>query len=134
MEKPVTVPIHKYIDQIETYYSAYEAYQPDLETLARLHEALPAAYILTPSRAGCPDCVRNVPRMARIIEHLPGWSCEVFDSTSNPDLRANLNITRIPTFIIYDQKGGAELGRIVENPVSGSLEVDLVNIVNGLST
>lgn len=38
------------------------------------------------------------------------------------------DIRFVPTFIFY--KGGKEVGRIVESPVSGSLEEDILMIVN----
>jgi hypothetical protein len=121
--------LHQIVEVNETFYAAYESYQPDLDTLALIRETCPSAHVVTPNRYTCPDCARNIPPMARIAEHLPGWTWEVFDNDSHPERRAELGIVRIPTFIVYECKGGRELGRIVENPVSGSLERDLLQIV-----
>ena len=121
--------LHRYIEQEETFYAIYEAYQPDTTVLRRIVELQKTAHVLTPSRYTCPDCARNLPAMARIAEHLPGWTWEVFDSDTNEDRKAELGITRIPTFILYESKGGRESGRIVENPITGSLEQDLLRIV-----
>ena len=119
----------EYIETDEKYYSAYEAYQPDLGAITRISIARPTAHVVIPSRMACSDCVRNMPRMARIADYLPGWTWEVYDHDSNPDRNAKLDITSVPTFIVYDEEGGRELGRIVENPVSGWLEADLLQLV-----
>lgn len=121
--------LHCYIEADEGFYAVYETYQADEATLAQVRAAQPVAHVITPCRHTCPDCRRNVPAMARIAEHLPGWTWEVFDSDSNAERRAALGIVRIPTFIVYDREGGRELGRIIENPASGSLERDLLEIV-----
>jgi hypothetical protein len=42
----------------------------------------------------------------------------------------NLDIKRVPTFIIY--KNNIEAGRIIENPTT-SLEQDMVNILTGMN-
>ncbi|HOA23473.1 MAG TPA: thioredoxin family protein [Aggregatilineales bacterium] len=130
MDQTITdTPLHQYVEVNDTYYRIYERYHPDLDQIARVRRAQPHAHVVVASRYSCPDCARNLPRMARIAEHLPGWTWEVFDSGENPERRAALNITRIPTFIVYDSEGGRELGRIVENPVSGTLIADLLGIV-----
>ncbi|GAB4467718.1 MAG: hypothetical protein Kow00124_00990 [Anaerolineae bacterium] len=121
-------PLHQHIAVDEGFYAAYEAYEPDLPVIERIRLVQPTAHVITPSRYTCPDCARNIPHMARIAEHLPGWTWEVFDS-SDQERRAALGIIRIPTFIVYDRPGGKELGRIIENPASGSLEHDLLAIV-----
>jgi hypothetical protein len=125
--------LHQYIEADAGFYQLYEAYDPDQSILAQIHAALPAAHVVTPSRYTCGDCIRNIPRMARIAESLPGWTWDVFDSDTNPERRAALGILRIPTFIVYDREGGRELGRIIENPTTMSLERDLLNIVQSVN-
>lgn len=122
--------LHRYIEVDADYYATYEHYEPDLAVLEQIRQLQPEAHVITPSRYSCSDCARNLPRMARIADHLPGWTWEVFDSTTNRERKQDLGITRIPTFIVYD-RGGKELGRIIENPISGSLERDLLRIVEG---
>ena len=65
--------------------------------------------------------------MTRIAEHLPGWTWDIFDSDTNTERKATLDITAIPTFIIYDSNR-RELSRIKENPITGALEHDLLRI------
>lgn len=132
MADPASVsssPLHEYISLNNTYYRIYERYKPDTDLLAKLHEARLSAHVVVASRYACPDCARNLPRMTRIAEHLPGWTWDVFDSGEDEARKSALGIVRIPTFIVYDKFGGRELGRIIENPVSGSLLKDLLGIV-----
>ncbi len=123
--------LHQYIEADAGFYQLYEAHAPDQTIIAQVRAARPSAHVVTPSRYTCGDCIRNIPRMARIAEALPGWTWEVFDSDANPDRKAALGIVRIPTFIVYDREGGRELGRIIENPATLSLEQDLLKIVQG---
>ena len=122
-------PLHRYVELDEAYYSAYESYRPDARTLAEIKAIRPQAHIVVASRYRCPDCARNVPKMTRIAEHLPGWTWDIYSHDDQRDRSAELGIARIPTFIVYESKGGRELGRIVENPASGSLESDLFEIL-----
>lgn len=121
--------LHRYVEVDEQFFHGYETYQPDMELIEQIRAARPTAHVVTPSRYTCKDCVRNIPQMARIAEHLPSWTWDVFDSKAEPERREALNITHIPTFIVYESETGKELGRIVENPVSGSLEHDLLQII-----
>ncbi len=130
MSENVRTPLHEYIALNEMYYRIYERYKPDLEAIAEIREARPTAQAFVASRYACPDCARNVPRMARIAEHLEGWTWEIVDSDENPGRCAELGIVRVPTFVVFDEQG-RELGRIIENPSSGSLAADLLWIVGG---
>jgi hypothetical protein len=130
-DSAATTSLQQYVDLDPDYYTLYEQYTPDVPTIEAIRALRPTAHVITPSRYSCSDCARNLPQMARIAEHLPGWTWEVFDSTSNPERQSALAITRIPTFIVYDRENGDELGRIIENPASGSLELDLLQIVGG---
>ncbi len=121
--------LHHYVELDEAYYIAYEAYQPDVATLRQVYVCLPTAHVIVSARRTCPDCLRHIPAMARIAEHLPGWTWEIFESEAQPERRLALGIVRVPTFILYAGSEGRELGRIVENPISGSLERDLLAIV-----
>ena len=120
--------LNDYVELDEGYFALYEAHTPDLAALMRINAALPQAHVLIPSRRTCPDCLRNIPRMARIAEHLPGWTWDIYTSSDNPERNAIYKITAVPTFIVFDREGGRELGRIVENPARGSLETDLLGI------
>lgn len=109
----------------------YELYNPDLEFLSVLKAKLPYAKIIVISTYWCPDCKRNVSRMARIAELLPDWEFEIFsrDTDTIPEELGFIKI--IPTFIIRDS-AGKEFGRIIENPKFSSLEEDLVKIAEGI--
>ncbi|MBI3943035.1 MAG: thioredoxin family protein, partial [Chloroflexi bacterium] len=115
-----------YIRHDPGYVRSYEAYKPNLALLQQVSQRLPRARMVTITASWCPDCRRNVPRMARIAEHLPGWQFEVYPREDEERAR-ELGIRAIPTFILYQD--GTEIGRIVENPVFGSLEADLWEIV-----
>lgn len=121
--------LHHYVEMDDSYYSAYEAYEPDTDSLMHLSLALPSAHMVIASRYSCTDCARNMPKMARIAEHLPGWTWDVYHHDENRERSDSLGISRIPTFILYDHEGGREIGRIVENPTVGSLESDLLQII-----
>jgi hypothetical protein len=80
----------------------------------------------------CPDSRREVPRFMRILDL---WQFPVsgltFIGVDNAKLSPvaeyeNLNIQRVPTFIIY--RNNIEAGRIIENPAT-SLEQDIINIL-----
>lgn len=121
--------LHEYVELDEGYFSAYESYQPDAAAMMRINMARPKAHVVIASRRSCSDCIRNLPRMAHIADLMPGWTWEVYASSDDPGRSAALKIKAVPTFIVYDREGGLELGRIVENPASGSLESDLLHIV-----
>jgi thiol-disulfide isomerase/thioredoxin len=84
----------------------------------------------------CPDSRREVPRFMRIIDlwHFPVEKLTfigVDDAKLSPvGEYSNLDIHRVPTFIIY--KNNIEAGRIIENPKT-SLEQDMVNILTGMN-
>ena len=121
-------PLNDYIELDEGYFAIYESAEPDLALVMQLSATLPGAHVVIPSRRTCPDCLRNIPHMARIAEHLPGWTWEIYASSDNPERNAILKVRAVPTFVVFDHEGGRELGRIVENPASGSLEQDLLDI------
>ena len=123
-------PLNDYVELDEGYFAIYDAETPDLALLMRINAALPQAHVVIPSRRSCPDCIRNIPRMARIAEHLPGWTWEIYSSSDNPERNAIFKLRAVPTFVVFDRAGGRELGRIVENPASGSLEQDLLDIAH----
>lgn len=118
--------LDEYIQHDPGYQRVYDAYKPDTATLEKIRKALPEARMVIISASWCPDCRRNVPRMARLSQHLPGWTFEVYPREDEPRAKA-LGIRAIPTFIVY--QGDTELGRIVENPALGSLEADLCEMV-----
>jgi thiol-disulfide isomerase/thioredoxin len=84
----------------------------------------------------CPDSRREVPRFMKVLD---AWQFPVTkvtfigvdDAKQSPvGEYANLDIRRVPTFIVY--KKNVEAGRIIENPAT-SLEQDMVNILSGMN-
>jgi len=105
----------------------YDQYHVKGETLRQIASLLPNAHVDVVGASWCGDCKRQIPRFARIAEHLSGWTIDLLGD--DPATRERLSIKRIPTFIIRATAGGPELGRIVETPSGGSLEADLLAIV-----
>lgn len=120
--------LQAYVASDPGFQRMYERYTPQAELLEQIRALQPEARVVTISATWCPDCRRNVPRWARLMERLPGWENEIYPREEEERAQA-LGIRAIPTFIIYDSQSGAELGRIVENPVLGSLEADILNIL-----
>jgi hypothetical protein len=104
--------------------AAYDGYRPKLRVLRQVAALLPRAQVVVISGAWCSDCRREVPRFARIVERLPGWTVEL--RGDDAETRDVLNVRKIPTFVVRNPDTGEELGRIVESPESGSLEGDLL--------
>ncbi len=125
----VTTPLHAYIQRNTRFMRIYETYRPDLALVEKIHEALPDARVVTVSAYWCGDCIWNVPKMARIAEHLPSWEFEIY--TQEDERAQALDVFAIPTFVVY--RDGKEVGRIVENPKSASLEKDLWELVSKTS-
>jgi thiol-disulfide isomerase/thioredoxin len=104
----------------------YDDYRPKAHVLKQVVALLPRAHVVVVSGAWCSDCRREVPRFARIVERLPGWTVELRDDDA--ETRDVLSVRKIPTFVVRNPDTGEELGRIVESPESGSLEGDLLAI------
>lgn len=104
----------------------YETYRPNHGTVREIARLLPSAHVEIVGASWCKDCRREIPRFAAIAERLHGWTVELLGD--DKATRERLEIRRIPTFIVRSERGGKELGRIVESPVSGSLEADLLAI------
>ncbi len=119
--------MQNYVASDVAFQRVYERYEPDTATIEQIRALQPEARVVTISATWCPDCRRNVPRWARVMEQLPGWENEIYPREDEARAK-QLGIRAIPTFIIYDGQG-KELGRVVENPVLGSLEADILNIV-----
>ena len=104
----------------------YEGYRPNHGAVREIARLLPSAHVDIVGASWCKDCRREIPRFAAIAERLHGWTVDLL--ADDAATRERLEIKRIPTFIVRSEKGGKELGRIVESPASGSLEADLLAI------
>jgi hypothetical protein len=119
------------------YTTGFEEYMPKTEALNNLMDiSKENLKIKVVMGTWCPDSRREVPRFMKVIET---WQFPLSDMTfigvDNAKLSpvgeyTNLDIVRVPTFIVY--KNNIEAGRIIENPAT-SLEQDLVNILTGMN-
>jgi len=116
------------------YLKGYDSYMPGSEPINKLleinRESLSIKIILG---TWCPDSRREVPRFMRILD-IWQFPLEKITLIGVDDAKLSpvgeydsLDITRVPTFIIY--RNNVEAGRIIENPAT-SLEQDIVNILN----
>jgi hypothetical protein len=106
--------------------SEYDGYRPRLDTVRQIAALLPEARITIVTASDNRDCQREVARLARILDHLNGWSLTLVED--GPSARHRLAVTQIPTFVIESVETGREIGRIVRGPTSGNLETDLLTI------
>ncbi len=106
----------------------YRGYKPKGALIEKVAERLPEAHVVVVSGTWCPDCRREVPKMARIVEQLPpGWTVE--QRGDDAGTRDELEVRAIPTFVVLDRPGGRELGRVIESPASAEgLEGELLAI------
>ncbi len=80
----------------------------------------------------CPDSKREVPALIKILETIKFPDGRVNFYGLNRDKKSfygeelNKDVRYVPTIIVYEKR--KEIGRIVESPVSGSLEEDLLMI------
>ena len=113
-------------------YDTYEVEKPKLAGLKNLQNYTIEVFIGT----WCPDSRRELPRLYKILDDIkfPENKLTTFavdrQKKSINGEEVGKNITHVPTIIVYD-KNKKEVGRIVESPVSGYLEEDLAQIVNG---
>lgn len=118
-----------YVSKNKGFKENYKNYIPESVKVKEVNAKLPHAKMVVVSAYWCPDCRNNVPKMTQIANGLPNWSFEIMDR-DDKGVKEKYSIKKIPTFIIYDEQD-KELGRIIENPTSGSLENDLLTIVQG---
>jgi thiol-disulfide isomerase/thioredoxin len=116
------------------YEENFAAYSPDSERVAVLREVDTPTELVAIVGTWCPDCHRETPRLAKILEEAGNPNITVryigIDrSRSDPEgLSMAYEFERIPTIIVH--QGGEEIGRIVESP-EVTLEHDLVRILQG---
>ncbi len=124
-------PLHDYVNTEKEFQARYERYQPELPIIRKIHQTLPKARVVAVNCRHSRECIRYIPRLARISEHLPEWDFIVFDHNT-PDVAKRYQVKGLPTFIVF-APDGTELGRIAGKPISESIEQDLLNIVNSTS-
>lgn len=116
------------------YTDEHDEYAIDKNAVAELKKAKLSSYNITlVMGTWCEDSHREVPRLFKILEAADFPDNKLTMIAVNRKKEAPngeegpLNIQKVPTIIV--QKYGKEIGRIIESPVSGYLERDLVEIL-----
>lgn len=117
--------LYDYVHSDSGFAAGYERYTPRTDTISKVEKLLPNARVTVISAKWCPDCRRNVPKMAKIVKLLP-WEVDIRDRDEE-GIIDRFNIKKIPTFIISDSNN-QEINRIIEKPKYSSLEEDLLKI------
>lgn len=121
-----------YVGWYQPEFDSYEVEKSKLKGLKDLRNYRLEVFVGT----WCSDSQRELPRLYKILDAIkfPQNRLKVYavnrDKKSFYGEEINKEITHVPTIIVYDNKKN-EVGRIVESPVSGYLEEDLAQIVNG---
>jgi len=128
------------VEQLEQAFPEFrqhrEEYQPQARWLAFLEKAKGKYALVVAMGTWCSDSREQVPRLLKILELLgpanpfPELVLLGVDRGKKvvPAARFPYGpVERVPTIVVTF--GGSELGRIVETPLSGSLEEDLVRIL-----
>ncbi len=141
--------LFSYIDSLQEedrkiWQENFQLYQPDKTMVEKLDSLMKNfnGTIIVYSAAWCKDCRRHVPALAKTLSLLnkkpevyvrSGFKTDPLNKArkwrippSPPEIE-ELNVTNIPTFILYDSAGN-EIGRIIEHPRQ-SIEADLVDIL-----
>jgi len=117
-----------------TYFNQqYNNYKPGQKQIALLKQELNKTHITIVFGSWCGDSKMQVGRFYKILDEtgfkhtqLKTIAVDRSINAGNMDIK-DLNIHRIPTFIVYYR--GKEIGRIIESP-NTSLENDLWEIVS----
>lgn len=118
----------------EWYQENYTMYPLDQESLEELKkEKLNSYHITVFLGTWCGDSKRNFPRLMKILDatKYPKSKLRIIGVNKNKQApngeEVKYRITHVPTVIL--EKYGKEIGRITEEPETGYLEKDLVNIL-----
>lgn len=116
----------------EWFETNYKEYEIDKEVVSELEPLLDGVSVKVFMGTWCGDSQYHVPAFFKIMDQA-GYKYTDFelysmteDKVTPQDFEQGLNITQVPTFIIY--KDGKEVNRIVEYPLS-SIEKDLLDIM-----
>lgn len=140
---PVPVPVwygplsvEKLEREIPEFRQNRESYQPDSEWLSWLRRATSKYTVVVAMGTWCSDSREQVPRLLKIHEVLGQQSPFSQITLLGVDRGKKVvpqalfpfgPVERVPTMVVTF--GGAEVGRVVETPLSPTLEEDLVRIL-----
>ncbi len=117
----------------DSYDAFYESYAVDSTSIVQLKKLMKDKKVKVVLGTWCGDSKLQVPHFLKITDALKVSENDVTfiavdgAKAAEEGLLDGLNIERVPTFIITDQKG-QEIGRIVETPKK-TLELDLLEIL-----
>jgi hypothetical protein len=143
--KPVLIRAHpgatgelslgKLWETVPVWHAVMMNYQPNSEAVARIKANEQEATITVAFGTWCPDSKNYVPRLLKALEsagnaHLHLKLIGIDNQFREPVASVQpLRIINVPTIIV--ERGGREIGRIIETPASPSIEEDLAAILAG---
>lgn len=117
------------------YFTEYDAYRPNEEMVKDFKSKLKRFRVEVFMGTWCDDSKVYYPQLMKILDQAKFPKQRIVVYAVNESKKSfygeevGKDIRFVPTFIFY--KGGKEVGRIVESPVSGTLEEDIRMIVHG---
>ncbi len=145
--KPVLIRTHpgltgeiteqKLLETVPVWDALMDQYQPASDTVASIKQASGDASLTVVLGSWCPDSKNYVPKLLKTLHQAGNDKLKVkligVDSQFHApiDTIQNLRVTNVPTVIV--ERGGREVGRIVETPATDSIEKDLAAILSGKS-
>lgn len=125
----------EYISNMSEIYrllfkASYDEYNVDKNIIKNIKQVLnnKVLNVLVLAAEWCPDSRQNVPALAKIAESIKSIRISIHEVNKGDELSTKFGLIKIPTIIFYDEDWN-ELGRIIENPSTGSIERDLEQIL-----
>lgn len=115
------LPIPEYVAQMQTNQDAFTRLLAEAPVRPEDREALRALgrkiKILVITEDWCPDSLRTIPAVARLVDGLPEVELRVFLRDDNPDVMDQYlkrgQFRAIPVFAVFDEEMN-EVGRMIE--------------------
>jgi hypothetical protein len=115
------LPIPEYVAQMQTNQDAFARLLAEAPVRPEDREALRALgrkiKILVITEDWCPDSLRTIPAVARLVDGLPEVEMRVFLRDDNPDVMDQYlkrgQFRAIPVFAVFDEEMN-EVGRMIE--------------------
>ncbi len=121
-------PVSTFCDNNSIFRRAYQQATIDQEKIDAVKLLMPRGHAIIVAAYWCHDSLNHVPHIAKIAEQLDGWVWEMHPR-ENLGIVQKWGIRKIPQMILLDPNTGEELGRIIENPQSESIEQDMLDIL-----
>ena len=127
--------LNKLWETVPVWRSVMMNYQPNAEAVSEIKGNDKETKVTLAFGTWCPDSKNYVPRLLKAINNAASDKIQVkligIDNQFREPVASvqPLAITNVPTVIV--ERGGREIGRIVETPASETIEEDLAAILNG---